>query len=71
MQCVQQVAVPLGIGITAYYCGRPCEIWPDPKSGGCNPFSGFEQLSDWQPDPAKFAKNFEVWPLQADFVQHV
>ena len=37
---------------------------------GCNPLSGFELFSDWHPDPAKFAKSFEVWPLQADLRQH-
>ena len=34
MLCLHQVAVPVGIDIAAYDCGRPCEIWPDPKGKG-------------------------------------
>ena len=41
------------------------------KMGGGNPLSGFEPLSDRHPDPAKFAKSFEVWPLQADMEQQL
>ena len=41
------------------------------ERGGCNPLLGFELLSDRHPDPAKFAKSFEVWPLQEDLVQQV
>ena len=37
---------------------------------GCNPLSRFELFSDRPLDPAKFAKSFEVWPLQADLRQH-
>ena len=60
----------MGIDITAYDCGRPCEFWPDPKWGGCSPLSGFELFSDRHPDSAKFANNFGVLPLQADRRQH-
>ena len=49
----------MGINITAYDCGRPCEFWPDPKG---DPLSGFELLSDRHPDPAKFANSFVVSP---------
>ena len=57
------------IAIAAYDCWRPREIGPDLKGEGVT-LSGFEPLSDWYPDPAKFAKSFEVWPLQADLRQH-
>ena len=39
--------------------------------GGCNPLSGFKPLSDRYPDPAKFAKSFEVLPLHADLEQQL
>ena len=38
MQCLHQVAVLVGISIAAYDCGRPCEIWPDPKGEGVTLF---------------------------------
>ena len=31
MQCLQQVAVPVGIYIAACYCGSSCQIWPEPE----------------------------------------
>ena len=68
MQCLQQVAVPVGIDITAYDSGRPCEVWPDLKGEGVA-LSRFELFSVRHLFPAKFAKSFEVWPLQADFLQ--
>ena len=34
MQCLQQVAVPVGIGITTYDCRKPCEFWPVPEREG-------------------------------------
>ena len=38
MQCLQQVAVPVGIDIRAYDRGRPCELEPDPKGEGITLF---------------------------------
>ena len=33
-------------------------------------YDKFEPLWERPPDPAKFAKSFEVSPLQADLMQH-
>ena len=54
----------MGIDTAAYDCGRPCEFWPDPE--GCSLPLGFEVPSDRPLAAAKFAKSFEVSPLQAD-----
>ena len=59
-----------GIDIAAYDGWRPYQIWPDPKGEGVT-LTGFELLLDWHPDPAKFAKSFEVSSLQADLRQHL
>ena len=41
------------------------------ERGGYNPLSEFALLSDRHPDPANFAKSFEVSPLQADLEQQL
>ena len=55
MQCLEQVEVPVRIGITAYDGGWPWQFWSDPKGEGV----------------AMFANSFEVWPLQADLRQQL
>ena len=52
----------MGIDIAAYDCRRPCELGPEGE--------GITLSQDRSLDLAKFSKSFEIWPLQADFVQH-
>ena len=71
MQCLQQVEVPVRIGITADDCGRPRQVWLEPKRGGYSLVLRFMKLSDQPPDLVKLSKTIVVFPLQADFLQQL
>ena len=66
MQCLHQVAVPVGIYITAYDWDF-LQVWV----GSGNPLLGFELLLDLHPDPTTLSNSFEVWSLQEDWKQHL
>ena len=61
----------MGIDITAYDCRRPNEIWPDAKGEGVTLFKDLNYFrTGTQIQPSLKKNSFEVWPLQADCVQH-
>ena len=60
MQCLQQVTVPVGIGIPAYDNGRPCEVGPDPKGEGValsQDLNHFGSGTSFQPNLPKVLKS--------------
>ena len=61
MQCFQQVAVPVVIGITAYDSGDPCKLnWPDPKGKGVALFQDlnhFRSSTQFRPSFPKALKS--------------
>ena len=55
----------MGIDIAAYNVLETLSSLAGSERGGCSPLSGFELLSNWHQDSAKFANNFEVCPLNS------
>ena len=67
MYCLLQVAVPVGIDITAYDCGIPCEFGPDPKGKGVtlsqelNHFRTGTQIQPSLPKVLKSGPYRQIW----------
>ena len=62
MYFLQQVVVPVGIDITAYDCGRSCQVWLDPIGEGV---ALFKDLNYFQTGTQMFPR-LDIWQKTID-----